>query len=1533
MPDRKQLEIFISSPSDVRPERLVAQRIIERLDREFSYHFRIAPILWEREPLIATEHFQTSITPPHESDIVVVILWSRLGLSLPVEKYPGKITGRPVTGTEWEFEDAVASYRNRRLPDLLLYRKRAQIPAFLDDDALLEHQRQQKRLLEDFVQRWFVDTNAGTFKAASREFTTVAEFEDLLETHLRELLLARLKGQAVQGGIRWPGSPFRGLESFEPEHAQVFFGRTRARNELRELLSRRIAGDCAAFVLVLGASGSGKSSLVKAGLLADLKLPGIIGRVALCRHAVLRPGDAPTDLLGGLAAAILSPTALPELAAPPLSCPRDRLVALLHAAPEQVALPIEQGLAVAGAAAQLTEHAEARLLLVVDQLEELFTLDGVVPEDRPAFVAALEGLARSGLVWIVATMRSDFFDRLETLPALAQLSADARYLLTSPDAVELGQIIRQPAREAGLRFEVDRKAGLGLDDRLLQAAGQAAAALPLLEFTLDQLWQRRNEGGELTFAAYEELGGLEGALGRRAEEEFTNLPPEVQAALPEVLRALATVGQGTRAIVTARPAVLSWFPPNSPGRCLVEAFLSPRARLLVADDDDEGARVRVAHEALLTRWVRARELLARDRADLQVRARLEENGALWHDAPKESRDSLLLRPGLPLAQAQDLLKRRRGALDSTVIAYIEASADAAQAQARRERRRLRTAVAVFAGLTLLAVAGAWFAYLQSQQAERQSRIALTRQMAAQALAELSSNPQRSLLLAVQSIAMTQAENVFNPTEASSLLHHVLAATGGLPLSGDTRPVVATAFSPRGDWLATGSDDGTARLWKPGLPSSPPIVLHGHTAAITALSFSADSRWLVTSSKDSTATLWDLASSGAAHRVTLRGHRGAVNVVAFSPAGRWLATAGDDSTVRLWDLNTVPIIAEPRVLSGRLGGGVTSLVFSAEGGRLAAASFDGRIAVVWNMAADGTVSAPLALPHNDGILAIALSRDGSRLAVANAYSLHLWDLAAADPRVNPVVLPRSTQWVLAVAFSPDGRRLAAGGLNALVRLWDLTAPDFASHPAVLRGHTGSVKTMAFSPDGRWLATAGQDASTRLWDLSDPIFPSIPMCGHEGAINAIAIDPEGHRLATASDDGTTRLWTLPDPSAEPTVLHEPGCAAGARDCATVDVVAFSSDGRWLASAGRAKTIRLWKLAGPFVPGMVLSGHGSDINALAFSPDGHWLAATNLRSSNVVWLWDLTDPAHSASPILLGGHQSAIESMAFSPGGRWFATGSWDRTICVWDLRSRLPGSPRYILSGNRAAVRGLAFSADDKRLASVGGDPSSHEVLGVVWDMTAADPRINPIILRGHRNIVFDVAFSPPDGRWVATASWDKTARLWDMTSANPSANPVVLKFTDRVFSVAFSPDGHRMAAAAWDGLTQLLDVRTPAAGPTLLRGPQGRILSAAFSPPDGRWLAVASEDNSIWLWNPNDLNLEPTVVHGHTGHLAFSPDGRWLATGSPNDAATRVWSFDVRELMSSACRTAGRNLTAEEWRRFLGGQPYHKTSDSLPGQIR
>jgi tetratricopeptide (TPR) repeat protein len=703
MPGQQTIRIFISSPADVRPERLKAEQIIARLDREFAYHFRVEAVLWEREPLVAAHHFQDerNLTPPRSTDVVVVILWSRLGINLPEDQFQGAVSGRrPVTGTEWEFEDALAAARSNGVPDLLLYQKTARRVADLDDDRVINEAREQRDRVEDFMGRWFRSADGKELTAAWHSFASTVEFEERLYENLHSLL-ARRAGSAADGvTIRWHEAPFRGLLSFEFEHAPVFFGRTRARNEIREVLARQEARGCA-FVLVMGASGSGKSSLVKAGLLPDLMLPGMIGRVALVRYLQVRPSDASTRPLDGLAAALMSSTALPELAG--LRYTAEHLAALLNEVPRQVALPIEQGLAEAGKQAGLTNLGESRLAVLVDQLEEIFTFE-VTDEARSRFISALDALARCGLVWVLATMRSDFYDRIETLPALAALATEgATYRLSSPDDAELGQIIRQPAYEAGLRFETDARRGISLDEVIRQDAAADRGALPLLSFLLDQLWQRQSPRGELTFAAYNDLGGFQGALGRRAAEIFDGLPNDVQTSLPRVLRALVTIGQGAQAVVAARPTALSRFPEGSPERRLIDAFVAPDARLLVAAEGDaqgSGPRIRVAHEALLTHWDRARDWIAERPADLQLEERIEAEAERWAATTEADKPSLLLRAGLPLTEAEALLNRRGDELAQVAIGFIEASIAAERERLagirEQQEQRVRDAQAIAA---------------------------------------------------------------------------------------------------------------------------------------------------------------------------------------------------------------------------------------------------------------------------------------------------------------------------------------------------------------------------------------------------------------------------------------------------------------------------------------------------------------------------------------------------------------------------------------------------------------------------------------------------------------------------------------------------------------------------------------------------------------------------------------------------------------------------------------------------------------------
>jgi hypothetical protein len=662
----KRLTIFISSPGDVIRERIRLEQTVERLKVEFGAHFDLETIRWEERPLSATEHFQTQIPKPSTTDIVVVILWWRLGTPLKVREgwdhsWRGPISDREVTGTEWEFEDAIQGYgKTKEKPFILVFQKVA-TPTSLTDEQMRSYGKEKDRVI-DFFDRWFQDKNTNTYIRAWREFHDEIEFVDMIDKQLTILLRDHIDRESRDLPVKWAGSPFRGLEAYGINDAPIFFGRTRARQQLLSLAEERAAAGRPQ-VLVIGASGSGKSSLVRAGLIPDIRIPGLVDGVGLCRYVIIRPSDLDGDPVRALAKGLLDDNGLPELS--DLQYDTDQLINQFAAGSDQAAFTIKQGLAAAGAA--LSEHYRPLLTVVVDQLEELFRL----PEDKQmAFVEALERIATANNVWVVATMRSDFLQELERQHIAAFFDAGGRFLLSPPTETELGQIITRPARIAGLNWEIDDATRTPLDEVLLAAVRRDPTSLPLLGYVLDQLWQRRRNSGQLTFSAYNDLGGLEGAIAARAEEVFQALAPEAQAALPRVLRRLVTVGQGDEARPVAKSTHIDRFPERTPDRMVADAMLAPEARLLTVG---ESGIVRIAHEAVLSHWDRANDQLTKDRQDLQLEARLRSQVNEWQRADPKQRLSRLLRPGLPLSEAEDLMTRRGDELDSEVISFIESS--------------------------------------------------------------------------------------------------------------------------------------------------------------------------------------------------------------------------------------------------------------------------------------------------------------------------------------------------------------------------------------------------------------------------------------------------------------------------------------------------------------------------------------------------------------------------------------------------------------------------------------------------------------------------------------------------------------------------------------------------------------------------------------------------------------------------------------------------------------------------------------------
>ena len=1200
----KQLRIFLSSPGDVIATREIAALTIERLAQDYARFFRIEPYLWEYEAMVASGHFQDSIEPPSAFDIVVLIIWSRLGTPLPertkVREYRGMDGRAPVTGTEWEYEEALKAAREVGTPDLLVYRSREDARVRTLDSERRRKDIEQLEELDRFWSRHFA--NQGTYLGAYTEFTSGAEFAGAFEKHLRKLIEKRIAPGAPasheQGARIWTQAPFRGLESYEFEHAPIFFGQDDALTKaMVQLVANAAAGS--PFLIVLGASGSGKSSLVKAGIVPKLFVPRRMPGVAFLRRVIFRPSDAQEgeDLFDAFARRLTMQVSadegLSELIGPGQSVAG--LAAHLRNATAEPAYPIATVLGQLAVAARqagrMLEYETARLVLVLDQLEELFTNEFLTPLERQRFVALIAGLVRSGHVWLIATMRKDFWHQADDTPELVQTAeGNGRLELLPPTQTQLSQMIRRPAAAAGVGFEHHPTTDVPLNEIIAEEVAHEAGALPLLSYLLDQLYRGdvlEAQGTALTFATYERLGRLEGAIATRAEAVLASCAPEDRQALGSVLFALiqmgTTDGNVDRAI--SRRVPLSAFPPGTPQRRLVEALLHSDARLLVSDAEAGGApTVRVAHEALITRWARARDFVQDNAEALKIRRRIEERYALWRgleetgpDAARKSDISLRAKfaarraragrePGLlseiDLVDGQRLLREHRHDTEPDLVSYIERSQAADQRIRSRSVRALALVAGVVTVLALIASGAGLIAVQKQHEAEAQAQLALAAQLrlltdtAARHLMDGNVSDAQGIIVDVlanrdsPAARSASAINVFQEVRAADARLAVLSGHGGA--------VVGAAFSPDGRRIVTASFDRTARIWDTAT-ARPLAILSGHDGSVISAAFSPDGRRIVTASQDKTARIWDAVT--ARQLVVLSGHGDEVYSAAFSPDGRRIVTASEDRTARIWDAATAKVLA---VLSGH-DDAVSVATFSPDGRRIVTASRD-QTARIW----DAATARQLAVLSGEGddnypaAYSAAFSPDGRRILTASGdRTARIWDATTA----KPISVLSHGDLVLSAAFSPNGRRIVTASEDKTARIWDA---DTASQLAVLSGHTGAVRNAAFSPDGRRIITASFDDTAQIWDVASGMQLAVLSDLGEYVADA-AFSPDGQRIviASASDssDQVVRIWDAA------TVKQIAGLSGHDN---VVRSVAFSPDARRIVTASNDRTARIWDAA---------------------------------------------------------------------------------------------------------------------------------------------------------------------------------------------------------------------------------------------------------------------------------------------------------------------------------------------------------------------
>ncbi len=1301
-----------------------------------------------------------------------------------------------------------------------------------------------------------------------------------------------------------PPSPYRGLFPFGQQDARWFFGRETFVQRLVDAVHQKNV------IAVMGPSGSGKSSAVFAGLLPRLR-EGTARRherelAAPWHVAVLRPGARPIEALATAVMPLIEPEAPPE----EQFARAAELARALHLGQGTLCKAMELVLKrarPAGSGPQARHSPSAppvpgRLLLVVDQFEELYTLCPDTSIRQEFLRLLLEGLSDgpASPCTLLLILRADFLGQVLTHRPLADALEDGGLILGPMSPGELAQAVEQPALAQGVSFEA------GLVERIVHDVGAEPGNLPLLQFALTALWQRQAAGAQLTHTAYDATGKVRGALANYAEAIYGRFEAADQEATRRILVQMVRPGRqarDTRRLTTrAELGDEDWR--------MVQQLAD--ARLIVTGRDPAGLETaELVHEALIEGWDRLDGWLNEDRAFHIWWERLREALRSWIASGRDN-DTLLR--GNPLAEAEGWYKARSADLPPRAREYIQAGLalreeqalgaqaqrqrelDQAQALAEAERRRadeqarasrhLRWLAAGLTAVFLVALLAAGLAFQLRQEAQHQAAAAEAAQATAEAARTAS---EQDALRAEEQARIAEVERERTKTQAQLALSRQLAAQSVTLL--DKQLDLALLLNLEARRLAEPGPERGAYL--SSLTFAPFLArfLHGHDDPVVELGRSPDGRTVTSIDSQGGVLVWNLESGQTIHRLP---PQTAETVGAVSVDGRVAAIArGQD--LLLWNA------ARGQALGPGLrahAAPIVNLALNGDGSVLVSGDANGEIQV-WDVAPSQsqprtktrTRRLAQALTY-DGSGIMALRPDGERLALAakgstlDIYDLQSGALVARNEAVHPGYALHS------LAYSPNGSVLATSSFDGTVMLWDAETVEALGPP--LEGHEGRVLAAAFSPDGHSLASVSTDNTVRLWDIAPllehdgagarPI--GQPLAGHSNWVRSVAFLPDGRRLVSGDSDGHAIVWDTG--RARQLAGHQ----------AQVRGVAFSPDSQTLVSGSLDTNLMLWNTATGEQASLPLTDHPKPVFNVAFGPSGRHMASVG--AGRWVILWELPEELGTregeAAPLgrPLDGHTGQVYAVAYSPDGKTLATGSRDQAIILWDVDSAEALGPP--LEAHEGWVMGLAFSPDGHSLASASADGTVRiwHVGGLLDGTEAAAHPLGPPLV-GHSNWVNDVAWSP-NGALLATASSDNTVRLWDPWACmEPGAvtceplGPPMTGHVAQVWRVAFHPAG------------------------------------------DGQYLVSGGADGTVLVWDLTTREpLAPPLLGAiEMETMAISPDGKLLALGALDTSGlVHLWDLDLSPWKERACAIANRNLTKSEWRQYLGDAEYRETCPEL-----
>ncbi len=1162
--------------------------------------------------------------------------------------------------------------------------------------------------------------------------------------------------------------PYPGMRPFEEESADLFFGRDQETDGLIYKLRHRNR------LFLIGPSGSGKSSLLSAGLVHKLQT---------CQPAhwlirSMRPGDAPLQNLERLLGERLPDHSLPT------------------AQPNTFVKSI------------LDRNAPAKeLLLIVDQAEELFTQSE--KDTRKSFITVLETILEVKEFSLIMAFRADFYQELMD-SSLWELVCNDLVPITRLRDESLRNAITKPAQKCKVYLE-ER-----LADRLMADAADEPGVLPLIQETMVLLWGKRQER-LITLSSYEAMAGngssgLVAALSNIADASFARLPKLGQSIARRIFLRLVQFGEGRRD--TRRQQPVDALKNQEDDLEVFEATLQHLAgdRLLTLSADERNVRkADISHEALITGWARLQGWLRERRDAEQQRRRFEAKADEWIRLGRSTGGLLDGVEIQELDQWRDSPAATDLGISENLHALARASRHALEELRRREQRQQRLENEVAA---------------KDEQVDQQRRLAVSREVAAAALDKLYSDPELGLLLAIEAMELAhtfEAEDSLRRALQSSHLYRIL--------NGHENIVNSASFSPDGHLVVTASQDGTVRLWDSSTGQARgPVWKHGGNVSLAV--FSSDGRLVLSGSEDCTARIWEVPSEKEV--AVLRGHTDNITQVCFLPGDRQVVTASDDRTARIWSTATGQ---EIRKIYGP-DDQIDFSAFSADGQLIVVATQTGPVTILDVIKGQELARLQVnrgqirdAVFSLDNRVLIVSSRNdevqvwqidsGQKMAAFYEPDVRRLTISPHEQKfamvtgLGPVwtrgkfMLKGHNGQVNSAAFSSDGQQILTAGDDWTARVWDAVS---GQQLALLQGHEDKVTSAEYSPNGQWVVTASWDHTARIWQVAAGRELAV-LCGHEKGVRALALDGTGNRALTDSYDGTVRIWdtvtghevaSLPNVGMSrcvafnlagervATVSQQEGKVVsiwstlppqklmdlrGHTD--NINSVASSHDGKYLVTASWDHTVRVWDaVTGECL--RILSEHTEEVNSAAFSPDDRLIVAPTWGRVRV-WEWDLS--AHHEVICL---KDSMVEKASFSSSGRTLMTAS-DSAVGIWDTESWQKIS--VLRTGGK--IRSATFCPDET-MAIVSNDYHTAEL----WTVAPAKAIMT---LRGHAGAVNSVLFSP-NGNLLVTASDDGTARLWEMPSGQKVA--ILRGHQGPVLFARFSLDGQQVITSGDDGTVRI-----------------------------------------------------------------------------------------------------------------------------------